>query len=470
MLHNLTTSLFNPVRSTDQRLQAACVEPVQRLEGRVMLASDRDIVATADFNGDDRQDIVIYRRNAGRNGGGQLRVLLNTGDGYQRADTIAVGRVADVAVGDFNNDGSPDLVVAQRTNLEAVNKRSKARKGIGPLAHDGDNIPDESGGNNAGGGNGSNAGGAGGNNGGGAINDGGGNGGGNAGGNNAGGGNVGVNDGGGNAGGGNNSGGGNGGGTNGGGNNGGGENSGGGEDLCGDQLRPSGLKLLATVRDPVDGDGDLDDEDPDPAPPLGGGSAGTGGDDSDEENDGDDNNNGVDGDDNVSEDDDDDDNDRDNNGIDDDDRGTARGPRDGPRRPRRGGRVSDPDVRDGDDARRNGGRGNGNGSNGNGNNRNRSGSGSNNRLRVAASQVLIALGNGDGTFDAAQSVTSATLFGVSRIRVGDFNNDGNDDLRVRARNTNSKGKPTTDGGRHVWITFNGEGDGTFSRSADDVTA
>ena len=440
MLHNLTTSLFNPVRSTDQRLQAACVEPVQRLEGRVMLASDRDIVATADFNGDDRQDIVIYRRNAGRNGGGQLRVLLNTGDGYQRADTIAVGRVADVAVGDFNNDGSPDLVVAQRTNLEAVNKRSKARKGIGPLAHDGDNIPDESGGNNAGGGNGTNAGGTGGNNGGGAINDGGGN----------------------------NSGGGNGGGTNGGGNN------GGGEDLCGDQLRPSGLKLLATVRDPVDGDGDLDDEDPDPAPPLGGGSAGTGGDDSDEENDGDDNNNGVDGDDNVSEDDDDDDNDndRDNNGIDDDDRGTARGPRDGPRRPRRCGRVSDPDVRDGDDARRNARRGNGNGSNGNGYgcNENGSRSGRNSRLRVAASQVLIALGNGNGTFDAAQSVTSATLFGVARIRVGDFNNDGNDDLRVRARNTNSKGKPTTDGGRHVWITFNGEGDGTFSRSADDVTA
>jgi hypothetical protein len=66
-------------------------------------------VATGDFNGDGRPDLVV----ANRHFDGSLSVLLGNGDGtFQTAANYAVGSApSSVGVGDFNNDGVLDLVV-----------------------------------------------------------------------------------------------------------------------------------------------------------------------------------------------------------------------------------------------------------------------------------------------------------------------------------------------------------------------
>jgi hypothetical protein len=423
LLHNLTTSLFGTTRPCDRVLEAACAKPVERLEGRVLLAAaaaaDGEVMALADFNGDGRDDRVIYQRVRGRDStGGRLKIMIRTDDGFERADAVHVGRVTDVAVGDFNNDGDLDLAVTQQTNREAVNKRGKELKRMRKLALKNDAAQRDA----ADGGDASAAAGENGNNG----------------------------------------------------------NGNGGSLLCGDDIglnggdadataTSRGLRLLAHVPPIVDGDGDTNDQDPDPDVGLGGGGIGTGGDgntgiDDDQDEDEDDND-GVTGDDDVTNDD-DEDNDQDNNGVPDDSGGSVRpgdfGDR--PGRPRPGGEIHDTLVFDGDRVRRERNDGNGNGD-GNGDNDRGGRRGANNdrRRRVLASQVLVALGNGNGTFDAAQSVTSTPVFGASRIRAGDFNDDGNEDLLVRARNTNENGKPIKKGDRLGWIVFYGNGDGTFSR-------
>src|SRR5688500_8523881 len=137
MPRNLTKSTFRPADRTTPQIQAACAETIERLERRVMLASDGEIVASGDFNGDDRRDIVVYRRNAGRNGGAQLRVFVGSADGMRRVSTVQVGIVRDVAVGDFNNDGSLDLVVAQKRNEEALEKAAKGLRLRGVADDDG---------------------------------------------------------------------------------------------------------------------------------------------------------------------------------------------------------------------------------------------------------------------------------------------------------------------------------------------
>ena len=62
-----------------------------------------------DFNRDGRQDVAV----TGSNG---VNVLMGNGDGtFQSAVSYAAGNSPDgVAVGDFNGDGSPDLVVANK--------------------------------------------------------------------------------------------------------------------------------------------------------------------------------------------------------------------------------------------------------------------------------------------------------------------------------------------------------------------
>jgi hypothetical protein len=71
-------------------------------------------VAVGDFNGDGRQDLVAADWASGYPSG-DVTLLLGNGDGsFQTARTFPFGARLPVfvAVGDFNGDGSPDLVVA----------------------------------------------------------------------------------------------------------------------------------------------------------------------------------------------------------------------------------------------------------------------------------------------------------------------------------------------------------------------
>src|SRR5580704_3371052 len=69
-------------------------------------------LAVADFNGDGVLDIAVANNNG--NGSGSISILLGNGDGtFSLKSTPAAGLGANwIAVGDFNNDGIPDLAVA----------------------------------------------------------------------------------------------------------------------------------------------------------------------------------------------------------------------------------------------------------------------------------------------------------------------------------------------------------------------
>jgi hypothetical protein len=69
-------------------------------------------MVTADFNGDQEADVVLTQ-NAG--GGGEAAVLLNSGDGtFPTATVYETGGLyaTPLAVGDVNDDGTPDLVTS----------------------------------------------------------------------------------------------------------------------------------------------------------------------------------------------------------------------------------------------------------------------------------------------------------------------------------------------------------------------
>jgi hypothetical protein len=76
-------------------------------------SSDPTAVAVADFNGDGKPDLVIGTSNAGAG----AWVLLGNGDGTFSIGpfTAAGNSVASIAVADFNGDGKPDVLLADDT-------------------------------------------------------------------------------------------------------------------------------------------------------------------------------------------------------------------------------------------------------------------------------------------------------------------------------------------------------------------
>ena len=82
-------------------------------------------VATADFNGDGIPDLAVSLIEIGTTSQGAVLVLLGNGDGTFKVgqESEAVYQAQNIAVGDFNGDGNPDLAVtspSQNTGVATV--------------------------------------------------------------------------------------------------------------------------------------------------------------------------------------------------------------------------------------------------------------------------------------------------------------------------------------------------------------
>src|SRR4030095_4578537 len=81
----------------------------------VATGADPTSVAVGEFNQDGHPDLAVAEES------GQVRVLLGgsgvcfTGPTALLSETQALGGLSSMAVGDFNRDGDPDLVVAHRS-------------------------------------------------------------------------------------------------------------------------------------------------------------------------------------------------------------------------------------------------------------------------------------------------------------------------------------------------------------------
>jgi hypothetical protein len=101
------------VQMLEDRTLLSFAPPVTYMTGHTS-----EVAATADLTGDNITDLVVTNNGFGSDGGG-VSVLLGNGDGtFRPARNISVGfRPWGVAVGDFNGDGIPDLAVTHATTF-----------------------------------------------------------------------------------------------------------------------------------------------------------------------------------------------------------------------------------------------------------------------------------------------------------------------------------------------------------------
>ena len=108
----VSTSVADPTKSASA---AVTISPINFTSQNYPAGDNPDGVAVVDFNGDGKLDIAVAdygNPSSGDNGG--VSILLGNGDGtFQPAKLISAGKNPNsIAVGDFNNDGKQDLLVA----------------------------------------------------------------------------------------------------------------------------------------------------------------------------------------------------------------------------------------------------------------------------------------------------------------------------------------------------------------------
>src|SRR5215212_7235623 len=92
-----------------------------------------DDVAVGRFNGDAYPDLVVAPYVGNGTGPGEVKILLNNGNGtFTQTDLKGTETlVMKVVVADVNNDGKSDVVALQRSNVDAGNNRIAVLLGNG---------------------------------------------------------------------------------------------------------------------------------------------------------------------------------------------------------------------------------------------------------------------------------------------------------------------------------------------------